>query len=156
MNAEAYGVTVFCDDIRHEVAGKMTLVGCYLAEMNFSNPPPGVLPTFAALVNVRIPLSIEYDKLTLLVVKETGSEVEEIFRTEVDNPSTSLNSDPQDDGGEAPSIAMIAVPVRWSLMEFSKPGFIKVRGYLDGDAEIRAGALRVNFPSGENLDPEGG
>lgn len=148
MNTEAYGTTVFCDDIRHEVAGKMTLVGCYLAELNFNAPAPGILPTFAALVNLRIPTSVQFERLTIRVIKETDGEVEELFKTEInlspDDKKKAMASSIDD--GDAPRIVMVNFPVRWSPIEFLKPGFIKVRGYLDDDNEIQAGALKVNFP----------
>ena len=157
MNTEAYGITVFCDDIRHEVNGKMTLVGCYLAEMNFNGPAPGVLPTFAALVNIRIPLGIEFTTLTLRVIKEIGEdEVEEIFKADAEvSPEDRVKalSNLDNDSGDA-KIAVLTFPVRWSPLEFAKPGFVKVRAYMDGGHEIKAGSLKVNFPSPEEESSE--
>src|SRR5215469_71646 len=38
------GHTVFCDDIRYEVSGKITLVGVYAGEMGFVGEFPVTLP----------------------------------------------------------------------------------------------------------------
>ncbi|MCR9112383.1 MAG: hypothetical protein NXH84_03865 [Rhodobacteraceae bacterium] len=156
MNNEAYGITVFCDDIRHEIAGKMTLVGCYLAEMNFNEPAPGLLPTFAALVNIRIPIALEFSKITLRVTKETDGEVEEIFKADVDVPSEDKEKIKagKPDVIDGSRLAIVTFPIRWSPLEFRKPGFIKVRGYLDDEVEIKAGALKVNFPTKEGGDDQ--
>ena len=40
------GHTVFCDDIRHEINGKITLVGTYTNIMYISGSLPHVLPKF--------------------------------------------------------------------------------------------------------------
>jgi hypothetical protein len=156
VNREAYGVTIFCDDIRHEIAGKLTLVGCYLAEMNFNSPAPGFLPTFAALVNIRIPMSVEFKKLTLRIIKESDGEIEELFKADanISSEEKERSGASEKDGPSAPKLATITLPVKWSPMEFSKPGLIKVRGYLDDDSEIQAGALKVNFPPHETA-PDG-
>ena len=46
-----YGFTTFCDDIRHEMGGKKTLVGIYAADMNFHGPLPITLPKFCLAIH---------------------------------------------------------------------------------------------------------
>src|SRR6266566_1063417 len=43
---EAFGSTIFCDDIRVEVGGKLTFVGCYTGTMFIHTGFPVVLPKF--------------------------------------------------------------------------------------------------------------
>ena len=38
------GSTIFCDDIRYEINGKVTLVGVYAADMVLPNDFPVTLP----------------------------------------------------------------------------------------------------------------
>ena len=156
MNTEAYGTTVFCDDIRHETNGKLTLVGCYSTEMNFSGPPPGMLPTFAALVNIRIPKSVPFKTIKLCILKEEGSEISEIFGAEAnvsdeDKVKALQGGDPE---STEERIFSMMFPFQLPLLTMKESGFIKVRAYLDGSDEIRLGALRVNFPkeTNEQLD----
>ena len=52
---ELLGITIFCDDIRFEHNGKITLVGCYGPEMLISDPLPVVLPRLGMLVQLRMP-----------------------------------------------------------------------------------------------------
>src|SRR5579864_3625715 len=41
-----YGHTIFCDDIRFEINGKVTLVGIYAGDMVFGRELPATLPKF--------------------------------------------------------------------------------------------------------------
>lgn len=147
MIAEPYGTTIFCDDIRHEVNGKLTLVGCYSAVLNFNGPAPGLLPTFAALVNIRIPKLINFNTIKLRVLKEGGSEVDEIFEMEVgvDEKAKRAAFEGEDTKNKEEKILSMTFPLQWSPLEVKKSGFIKVRAHLDDGKEIRLGALKINF-----------
>lgn len=46
MSAPRRGFCVFCDDIRHEVGNKISLMGIYHGEIVFSQNPPAILPKF--------------------------------------------------------------------------------------------------------------
>jgi hypothetical protein len=58
FKVQPYGVTIFCDDIRHEVGGKATYVGCYpdlwhVAASHF----PITLPQLCLAVTYVVPAS---------------------------------------------------------------------------------------------------
>ena len=157
MTKEAYGITVFCDDIRHEINGKMTLVGCYSSELNFSGPAPGVLPTFSALVSLRFPHGVNFETLILNVAKIEGGESSEIFSAETKiAPEAFLD----ESGNEAENIddkvLSIVVPIQWTPLVFSGPAFLRVRAKLDTGQEVRAGSLKINFPNGDVADAQPG
>ena len=148
MTKEAYGVTVFCDDIRFEVNGKMTLVGCYGAQLNFNGPPPGILPTFSALVSLRFPKEYTFETLNLTILKTEGSESVEIFSNDSKVSSDAFSDTPEPGEVDAnEKLLSVVVPVQWSPLVFSAPGTISVRAKLDSGAEVRAGSLQVNFPA---------
>jgi hypothetical protein len=100
-------------------------------------------------VNIRIPKSVGFSKLSLRVIKETDGKVEEIYKIETVNPledkEKALAS--IDDGSEDSTVAAFTFPIKWTPLEFTNPGFVKVRGYLDDKHEIKAGSLKVNFPA---------
>jgi len=147
MTEEAYGVTVFCDDIRHEVNGKMTLVGCYASELNFSGPPPGVLPTFAALVNLRFPRETLFETLTLHVTKVEGGDFSEIFSAETRfSADAFLDKSVVEAGDSSEKILSVVIPIQWTPLVISAPALIRVRAKLDTGKEVRAGSLVINFP----------
>lgn len=147
MSIEPYGITTFCDDIRHEINGKLTLVGCYASSLNFNGPPPGRLPTFAALINLRVPTHIQFEKISLRVIKVEGSEETIILEAEVENSKELSEVPPEntlDSQGEG-KVVLMAFPCQWTPMKFSKAGQVKVRAYLDNDREVRLGTLSVVF-----------
>lgn len=148
MTREAYGVTVFCDDIRHEVNGKMTLVGCYASELNFSGPPPGILPTFAALVNLRFPRESQFETLTLHVTKIEGGDSTEIFSAETKfSPDAFLDNSEVEASDSSEKILSVVVPIQWTPLVIAAPALIRVRAKLDSGEEVRAGSLKINFPA---------
>jgi len=148
MTDEAYGITVFCDDIRHEINGKMTLVGCYASELNFSGPPPGVLPTFAALVHLRFPRNITFEALQITVIKVEGGESSEIFSADskvAPEAFTDKSNAGEENAGE--KVLSVVVPIQWTPLVFSGPALLRVRAKLDSGKEVRAGSLVINFPA---------
>ncbi|WP_299984912.1 hypothetical protein [uncultured Ruegeria sp.] len=151
MNSEAYGTTLFCDDIRNENNGKLILVGCYTNEMNFSGPAPGMLPTFAALVNLRVPRDVEFSKIKLVVVKQLTSEREEIFKTEIEVTKEQREQAFSAVEHEKPEDQILAMtfPLSWTPLPIKEEGLIKVRAYLDDKIKLRLGALKINFPKAD-------
>lgn len=157
MTKEAYGITVFCDDIRHEINGKMTLVGCYSSELNFSGPAPGVLPTFAALVSLRFPRGVNFETLILNVAKIEGGESSEIFSAETKIASEAfLDESGNEEENIDDKVLSIVVPIQWTPLVFSGPAFLRVRAKLDTGQEVRAGSLKINFPNGDVADAQPG
>ena len=159
MTIAPYGITVFCDDIRYEVNGKTTLVGCYSSEMNFNGPSPGVLPIFAAWVNVNIPTGNIFSNVTVKIIKIDEEGTNEIFLANVEIPEKTF-----EEGGKPDDftfavglekILSLSLPVQWSPMTFSGPCLIRVLAKLDDGEEFRAGSLKVNFLTSEVL-PESG
>lgn len=154
MTDHAYGITMFCDDIRHEVNGKLTLVGCYSSELNFTGPPPGVLPTFAALVHLRFPQETTFETLDLSVIKVEEEETSQIFssQTKVSQDAFLDKSDAKEDN-QSDKVLSVVVPIQWAPLVFSGPALLRVRAKLDSGVEVRAGSLVINFPT-ENTEEQ--
>lgn len=150
MSKDAYGITIFCDDIRTEDNGKFMLIGCYLAEMNFSGPPPGVLPVFCALVNVHIPIEEKFDNFAIKVTKKDADGVVELFSDTQSIPKEVFESarmaDELSDQDDSEKILSLAMPVKWSPLVFNGPCSVRVRLMLSSGQEIKAGSLKINFP----------
>lgn len=58
-------VTQFCDDIRHELGNKFSLMGCYLGGELIIDKLPAALPRLCAQVTAVAPLDQPFEKLTL-------------------------------------------------------------------------------------------
>jgi hypothetical protein len=137
------GFSVFCDDIRQEVGGKITLVGAYAGELIVFGEPSSILPKLSALVVVRFspddlpgPFKIrafytEFGKEDRLVFEgDIGGEFEEC-------PPFEPNGDTFPFGE---SRALLSIP----NLVLSGPGYVKVRAYYR-DIEVRLGVLEIKF-----------
>lgn len=138
------GFVTFCDDIRPEVTGKMTLVGTYQSQINVMGSSPVVLAQLYALIDFRftpdsLPMS---PKISVF----RSDEAEPIFSMEAQipvNEETLFEVTPDIEDGSVRFHQMI-VPVRLSEISVTEPFRLKVRAFV-GDDEIRLGSLRVNL-----------
>ena len=48
---QSYGMTIFCDDIREELSGKISLIGVYGGDLVVNAPFPLWLPRICFLIN---------------------------------------------------------------------------------------------------------
>lgn len=67
MSDERFLAVHFCDDIRHELGNKYSLIGCYHGEM-IVNAFPITLPKLCAEIKVFTPLKKPFQSLTLKAV----------------------------------------------------------------------------------------
>jgi hypothetical protein len=61
------GFTIFCDDIRRELGGKITLVGIYRAEMLIQGKLPIVLPKLGIAILLQTPVERPLQRLRLMI-----------------------------------------------------------------------------------------
>jgi hypothetical protein len=154
---EAYGYTIFCDDIRTEVGGKVTYVGCYAAPRMFiATPFPVTLPKLAMAVyyfqkrdKVILPITFwiflpgDADDKPSIVAGIAPESAEQVIR----------------EGEETAKKLGIENVYGATLAQFSlvgtviqKPGPIKVRA-VRGDSLIRLGAIDIMPPEGYATQP---
>lgn len=145
------GFTIFCDDIRQEVSGKITLVGAYADEMTVFGEAPLVLPQLKALIVCRFPPA-NPPRLVTLKVLYTRKDAEDITLLESEIPCI---YDEEKAGSAASIEEMAANPDTFTFGELRTlaslsgisllgPGFIRTR-FLVGDDEIRLGALEIKL-----------
>jgi hypothetical protein len=145
------GHVTFCDDIRHEVTGKVTLVGVYQGQIMVNGNLPAIIPQICAVVSLR-----------LLTPTGQLKPIIKIFRSDQDEPLFLLEADIE----SIPNIAM-AVPLpnidpdpinfmQMGIMAqmqgivISEPCILKVRAFV-GDDEIRLGTLQILCGNQENI-----
>jgi hypothetical protein len=144
---DTYGYTIFCDDIRHEVDGKINFIGTYAGTMFVNGTFPIALPKFGfgmtllqrreilvANVAVRIFLPGDIDDTPSIhgkfaeinegtVAEQTAAEVAQLPKDEISYVGLHLN--------------LIVSP-----LVINAPGVIKVRA-VRGDDMVRLGAMRI-------------
>lgn len=136
----SWGQTLFCDDVRYELGGKMSLIGLYQTELVVSAEFPIVMPRLVAFVTYyEIYGSMsEILKLNIYMPHDakTPSFASEILRPTWDEKPPPL-SDP-----DAEPIIQIQAPVVFSPLELQSEGAIKVRMQC-GDRVTRLGTINV-------------
>jgi hypothetical protein len=141
---DAYGYTIFCDDIRMEVGNKLTFVGIYSGQfILYVDSLPAALPKFAMSITYRQ----RHDRVVL------PAQFRIFFPW---SPDTPLVIDPPSElaqstieGAEALSersgeVAFVTTTFNFGLSPFSieSPGIIKVRA-VRGDDLVRLGGLEI-------------
>ncbi len=139
--AEPFGFSIFCDDIRLEQGGKISLMGIYQSEMIFHDVSfPVSFPKFAILVMYYEPSDLEPVDLSVHVYfpgDEPGSPTinSSINRKEL-TPKIAARTDLEPD---MQSVFNARIPIVIQPLLVKQEGFIKVR-------IIRAGKT-LNFGS---------
>jgi hypothetical protein len=149
MTDFAYGNTIFCDDIRYEIGSKASLMGCFGAELRAFGETPVMLSSFSAYVSVRVPQSIEFRNLKIVIVADFKDGQKEVARAEFPLDPTQVRIV---DPGQ---IFSVDVPFRFAQFIIEGDGFIRSRAYLD-DLEVKLGSLRVVVLGLEEMPAEFG
>lgn len=68
---------IFCDDIRHELGGKMSYMGCYRGEIVVETAPV-LLPKLCAFISITTPKERPFESLMFRVVQDDDVELARI------------------------------------------------------------------------------
>lgn len=143
---EAYGYTIFCDDIRAEVGGKITFVGMYPEAIVIHTPFPALLPKFGMFFTYmqRRETAIAPTKLIIVMPGSTEDEPSltidlpaESFANELEKVAKATAAQQAD----KPFMTLTG-PLLLTNVVLKEPGLIRVRA-VRGDELVRLGTLRV-------------
>jgi hypothetical protein len=76
-NEGRYVTAIFCDDIRNEVGGKISYMGCYASEI-IVEKTPAILPKFCVFASAFTPKNKVFKSLTLRIVQDDDVELARI------------------------------------------------------------------------------
>jgi hypothetical protein len=134
------GYTVFCDDIRAEVTGKVTLVGTYNDAINVASDKPVNLPKLCASITYTEKAGLERPDKYELLVFFPGNDTEPQMRAPITLPES----------GNDPEVAIekghrMILKINLELAPFpAQNGFLRIR-MLRGGEMVRLGSLKVNL-----------
>jgi hypothetical protein len=159
MSAEraSFGFSLFCDDIRQEVGGKLSLMGLYQSDMVFPKDTtfPLILPKFVIFVKYYESTGTFSEDLTLKITlpgdqADSASITRVISRSELDN--TPLRYPKTDD---SEPLYTVNFPMVFNPFILSNTGYISVRMYC-GQEKTRLGRLMIRtVEEGENIGAPG-
>lgn len=133
MSVERTLSGIFCDDIRHEMGGKVSLIGCYTDAMLVFEFPT-VLPKLCAQVRLMTPSNRPFREVTYQVLKDE----EVILEGTPELEAVEGHSSPD---GE-PTVQYQHAQFVLSPLEITAPCTLKVRAMADGEM-LRGLGLKV-------------
>lgn len=136
MTNAPYGVTIFCDDIRDEVAGKKTYVGIYNQSLITAGDLPAILPQFAFSIHYYEPLEMEDEAVTIRVFLPGDDKPSAEFPLDLPSARKQARKDPDS------NIVGAILSFKVAPLVLQCEGRIRVRAYRSGE-EIRLGTLLV-------------
>lgn len=134
-----YGFTQFCDDVRQEIGGKLTLVGCYQAELRLA-VIPGAILQLHLLVHYFEDSSDAATPLELLIFMPGDAEESPTIRVEIparEPPPRPPELVPGEDWRTGLMMPLLIAP-----FQATQEGSLKVR-MKRGDDIVRLGSLRI-------------
>ncbi|TVR67173.1 MAG: hypothetical protein EA420_00840 [Candidatus Competibacteraceae bacterium] len=143
--------TLFCDDIRHEIGGKLSYIGVYSGGL-FVPAFPVTLPKLCLSVRIVTPANEPLRTLILRVLKDE----ENLQELTLDEDQLAAASDADEDAAEE-RIQMTQFMLVFSPIQFDEPCTLKVRVQTE-TGELRGMALKVDqLPSmfAQDLAPSG-
>lgn len=148
------GFVTFCDDIRHEVTGKMTLVGVYGGQMVVGGTLPITLPQICAVITFRfLPPSAPIKPVIKIFM---SGQDDPLFMMETDiTPAQGATAVAEvaraEDDPDRVSFVQIVITPQIQGLVIAEAGTLKVRAYI-GEDEIRLGTLSIMIASEQSLD----
>lgn len=137
---------IYCDDIRSEIAGKLSFMGVYGHEIVFPS-----FPAVLAKLNVHVALTFSQDEapkkgLKIILLNQEKMLAEFILDEEA-LKSMGL-PEPDADIPEDERRLLFAVAFTLSPFQAETPTRIRLRAYLDGE-EIKGNGLKVRLATKE-------
>ncbi len=146
------GYTIFCDDIRHEVTGKTTLVGVYNNQMIVAGAMPITLPQIFAAITLRLEPPAVGLKAIVKIFRSDDSEPLFVFEADIE-PMDAQLIPMQLPNLESDSVTFmtIGITAQMQSLVIDKPCALKVRAFI-GDDEVRLGSLQIMVVPQEAAD----
>ena len=133
---DRFAVALFCDDVRDEAGNKISFMGVYGAEMQFSATPPVALPRLGLIVIATTPRTRPFQKFAIKL--KWGSELTGTFNI----PLNQLVHTPTDS-----ERATMTVAANLPGIKFEKPNILYVEVETESET-LEAGQLAIKFPDG--------
>lgn len=144
------GDTVFCDDIRQEIGGKVSYIGIYRGAINFPNKLPATLSKLCFAISYVERIGESSDPVELRLFMPGDKEEKPTLVSQLPVEQMRKLPAPENFDSEDPAFAMIA-HLQLTNVNLAEEGRIQVRAHR-GDQEIRLGSIKVTSAHKEGED----
>jgi hypothetical protein len=152
MERKSWGFSLFCDDLRLEVGGKLSIMGTYQNDIIFPNDAPFVMQKFVILVKYFEETDAFKDDISIRVYlpgdqKDIPTVTFPVPRSNMQSsePLYELEEDQE-------RILTLTVPLMFAPLSVGKEGFLKVRAVC-GDVVTNLGSLMVRKIKPDEIIP---
>lgn len=145
MALEPTGITIFCEDVRNEVGGSITIVGANpKEEIFFQNPGKGsyMIPVIGFYIKILVPIEYKYDSFSVFVFQKDSNIEKQILHATYN--ANNFPATPKPDDNNALYLK-VTIAQRVYGLTCHPNGNIKVRASFDGKAPIPLGTLEYKF-----------
>lgn len=140
-----YGYSIFCDDIRNEVGGKLSFIGCYNSAIFVSHDFPCVLSKFC--IHTYVVTSADQPFRSLFLRCYVPGRDDPILDEKIETmnvPAQRKLVSELEPSFAAPRHIVASASLILSPLDIVSAGLIRVRAVIDGDTEeLGLGSLRV-------------
>lgn len=152
---KAWGFSLFGDDLRQEVGGKISLMGMYQQDMIFQSETttlPVIAPKFVIFIfYYEIQNAIEADITFKVSLGNESNLITEAPFLRKDLPPVKEPEIDPDNPDEAERIFHARIPIVISPFMIEKPGRLRVRAhYTDGNI-LKLGSIAIKLMSAKEL-----
>ena len=141
--------TIFCDDIRYEVGGKLSLIGVYSGGL-LVNKFPVILPKLCVLIKIVTPAEEPLSALKVRILKNDET-LQEVDVDDLKNATEPLATSPDEESQQRCHTAQFNLT--FSPIHFDSPCTLRVL-VRTRDEELRGLALKVGLaPPSEGSVP---
>jgi len=128
MRSEITATAAFCDDIRQEISGKYSLIGCYCAQM-LVDDFPATLPRLCIAVYIKIHPGAAVENITLYATLGADAQIGKYVLPNVSQTVEQLRSNGITgiDG-----CATLAAMLAFSPLILTEPTKLKISADVDG------------------------
>lgn len=142
MSDERHIFCLFADDIRHEINGKVSLIGIYQGGMNVVGAMPKILPRLVISSYINTPVSRPFCDLSVDVVWN-----DEVLQN-VTPPTESLQ-EMQGTALQDSEVSMLSMQMVFVMQPFEVKGNgkLRVRARIDGET-LESNALKIQMVDG--------
>jgi hypothetical protein len=142
---DAFGYAFFCDDVRHEVGGKLTFVGVYQAFLYLNQDFPASLSKLVLSIHYSERLGIETKATSIRISLPGDLDDQPSFVGEL--PMADIHRAPKPPSGEdqglpPPQFLNVATQITLAPLQLKSSGLINV-WVQRGDEKIQLGLLRI-------------
>lgn len=142
---ENFGYSIFCDDIREELGGKISYMGVYNGALQVHSDAPVSIPKLGIAMTVVVPGPASIQTVSFVVQQETDGKLVDIFSAEPVMPAES-------DVAEG-RVGKVGIHVQLTPFTIQGNSVLKARSRVNGE-EVKLGTLQIQMiPTG--LSPAG-